>query len=100
MRRRLILGLLSTTKETRAASSNKTSLLTGNSVSADGRGLTNVLVVTTTVRVIDGVHGNTTSLGPAVTLDLVLVVGVTGLEERLVNATTTGNNTDNTTSVR
>ena len=27
-----------------------------------------MLVVTTTVRVVDGVHGNTTSLGPAVAL--------------------------------
>lgn len=27
-----------------------------------------MLVVTTTVRVIDGVHGNTTSTGPAVAL--------------------------------
>lgn len=28
-----------------------------------------MLVVTTTVGMIDGVHGNTTSLGPAVALD-------------------------------
>ena len=27
-----------------------------------------MLVVTTTVRMVDGVHGNTTSLGPAVAL--------------------------------
>ena len=33
-----------------------------------------MLVVTTTVRVIDGVHGNTTSTGPAVALGSELVV--------------------------
>ena len=33
-----------------------------------------MLVVTTTVGVIDGVHGNTTSTGPAVALGSELVV--------------------------
>lgn len=33
----------------------------------------------TTVRVINGVHGNTTSLGPAVALDSELVLGTRGL---------------------
>ena len=47
------------------AGSNETSLLSRNSGAGDGRGFTNVLVVTTTVRVIDGVHGNTTSTRPA-----------------------------------
>lgn len=59
-----------------------------------------MLVVTTTVRVIDGVHSNTTSSGPAgTTLGLDFVVGVTGLEQGLVDTTTTGDNTNNTTSV-
>ena len=47
------------------ASSNKTDFLTGDGLARDGRGLSDVLVVTTTVRVIDGVHGNTTSARPA-----------------------------------
>jgi len=34
-----------------------------------------MLVITTTVRVIDGVHSNTTSLGPRVALDGELVLG-------------------------
>lgn len=33
----------------------------------------------TTVRVVHGVHGNTTSLGPAVTLDSELVLGTRSL---------------------
>lgn len=84
--------------ETSAAGSNETNLLTRNGAALDGRRVTNVLVVTTTVRVVDGVHGNTTSTGPAVALDLVLVVGTAGLEQRLVDTATTGDNADRGTS--
>lgn len=59
-----------------------------------------MLVVTTTVRVLDGIHRNTTGARPRVSLDLVLVVRVTGLEHRFVNTTTTGDNTDGRTSDR
>ena len=75
----LLLGLLSTTQQTRSPCSNKTGLLTLGGVPGDGRSLTNMLVVTTTVRVIDGVHGNTTSLGPAVALDGEFVLGTRSL---------------------
>ena len=78
--------------------SNKTDLLTWHGATLDGRRVTNVLVVTTTVRVVNGVHGHTTSARPAVALDAVLVVGTAGLEQGLVNTTTTGNNTDSSTA--
>jgi hypothetical protein len=94
---RLILRLLGTTQQTRPSRSNETSLLTLGGVPRDGRGLTDMLVVTTTVRVIDGVHGNTTSLGPAVALDSELVLGTRSLQERLVGTATTGNNADHAT---
>lgn len=77
--RRLVLGLLGTAEQTSPAGGNETSLLTRGSLTADGRGLTDMLVVTTTVGVIHGVHGNTTSLGPGVTLDGELVLGATSL---------------------
>jgi hypothetical protein len=74
-----------------------------------------MLVVTTTVRVIDGVHGNTTSTGPAVALgsELIivsicspvifadvayLVLGTRGLKEGLVGTSTTGDDTNHTTA--
>jgi len=56
--------------------------------------VTDVLVVTSTVGVLNGVHCHTTDLGPLVTLDAVLVVGAAGLEERLVETTTTGDEAD------
>lgn len=58
-----------------------------------------MLVVTTTVRMLDGVHGNTSNLRPAVTLDSVLVVSATSLQHRLIDTTTSGNNTDGTTAI-
>lgn len=51
----------------------------------------------TTVRMVDGVHGNTTSLGPAVALDGELVLGARSLEEGLVGTATTSDDTDHAT---
>jgi hypothetical protein len=47
--------------------------------------------------VIDGVHGNTTSLGPRVALDSELVLGARSLEQGLVGTATTGDDTNHTT---
>jgi len=93
----LVLGLLGTTEQTRSPRSDETSLLTLGSVSRDGRCLTDMLVVTTTVRVIDGVHGNTTSLGPRVALNGELVLGARRLEEGLVGSATTSDNANHAT---
>lgn len=58
-----------------------------------------MLLVTTTVRVINRVHGNTTDLGPLVSLNTVLVVSTTSLQDRLVGSSTTGNQTDHGSAV-
>ena len=46
------------------------------------------------VGMVDWVHCHTTSLGPAVPLDLVLVVSGTGLEHGFVDTSTTSDDTD------
>mmetsp|Transcript_5360 Transcript_5360/g.8213 ORF Transcript_5360/g.8213 Transcript_5360/m.8213 type:complete len:216 (+) Transcript_5360:2311-2958(+) len=46
------------------------------------------------------VLGNTTNLGPAVTLHGVLVVGTSSLKQRLISTSTSSNNTDLGTDVR
>lgn len=51
------------------------------------------------MRVVDGVHSNTTSTGPRVALGAHGVVLATGLEEGLVDTTTTGGDTDGSTSL-
>lgn len=52
------------------------------------------LVVSSSVRVVDGVHSHTTSSGPRVSLRLELEVSSTGLEQRLVDSSSSSNNTD------
>lgn len=51
----------------------------------------------TTVRVVHGVHGHTTGLGPAVALDGELVLGARSLQQGLVGTATTGDDTDHAT---
>ena len=57
----------------------RTHLATGRGVAPDSGRVTDMLVVTTTVRVLNGVHGNTTHAGPAVALGLVLPLGTASL---------------------
>ena len=98
--RYLFLELLGTAEQTSTAGSNETSLLTGDGIASNGRGVTNVLMVSSSVGMVDGVHSNTTSLGPRVALDAVLVVSTTSLQEGLVNTTTSSNDTNGGTSGR
>jgi len=53
-----------------------------------------VLMVTTTVGVVNWVHGNTTSTGPVVSLGLEFIVSSASLEQGLVNPSTTSDDTD------
>jgi hypothetical protein len=81
------------------AGSDLTGLGTRRPVAPDGTGLTHVLLVTTTVGVIHGVHAHTSDLGPLVTLHPVLVEGTPGLQHRLVGTTTTGNKPDHSSAL-
>ena len=96
----LNLEILSTTSnETGSSGGHETSLLTAGSVSGDGRGVTDVLLVTTTMGMVDGVHSNTSNSGPGTSaLGLPSVVGVTSLANRLVGSATTGNDTDHSSA--
>jgi len=86
--------LLSTTNPTGPPGGNETDLATSRRSSLDSGGLANVLMVTTTVGMLDGVHGHTTDLGPAVALDLVLVVSTASLQHGLVDPTASGDDAD------
>lgn len=77
-------------KTTSAAGGDETNLLTGRSVTADRGRVTNVLMVSTSVGMLHGVHSHTTNLGPGVTLSLVLVVSDTSLQQRLLGTATAG----------
>ena len=53
-----------------------------------------MLMVTTTVRMLDRVHGYTSNSGPVSLLGVRSVVGAVGAEHGLVSSLTTGNNAD------
>ena len=84
-----VLDGLGTLQSTSTSGGNKTNLHTWRSHSGHGRWVTNMLMVTTTVWMLYRVHSHTSNLRPAVSLDLVLVVGGTGLEQRLLGTTAT-----------
>mmetsp|Transcript_36410 Transcript_36410/g.27005 ORF Transcript_36410/g.27005 Transcript_36410/m.27005 type:complete len:268 (-) Transcript_36410:26-829(-) len=79
---------------TSSAGRDLTRLGTSRHVSSDSTWLTHVLLVTTTMRVINRVHGNTTNLWPLVSLNSVLVESTTCFQDWLVSSSTTGNQTD------
>jgi len=95
----LLDDLSGTSDETGSSGGNETDLLTSRLVSSDGRRVTDVLMVTTTVRMLDGVHGNTSNSGPVVSLSLLLEPRVVGLEERLVSSLTASSNTDHSSAL-
>ena len=101
LRRNLVrLGRLGPAKTTSTAGGDETDLGTSRTIATDRRGVTNVLVVTTPVRVLNRVHSHTTHLRPAVALNLVLVVAGTSLKHRLVATTTTRDLTDRRAATR
>nr|GLL22612.1 hypothetical protein CK203_099716 [Ipomoea trifida] len=73
-----------TTETTSPPCSNEPNLLPWRSITSDSAGMTNVLVVTTTVRMLHGIHGNTTDLRPAVPLNAELVISISSFEESLI----------------
>lgn len=97
-RRSFLLDLeifLTSSNETGSSGGDETDLLTVRGVSADGRGVTDVLLVTTTMRMVHGVHSNTSNSGPgSSSLCLPSVVGVSGLADGLVGSATTGNDSN------
>jgi len=95
IRRSLLVALvLGTGETTGSAGGDETDFATGRSVTTHGRGHTDVLMVTTTVRMLNRVHSNTTNLRPGVPLSLVFEVGSSGLEQRLVDAATASDDSD------
>ena len=89
-----VLILLSTANSSGSPGGDETDLATGARSALHRRRLADVLMVSTTVRMLDGVHGHTAYLRPAVALGLVLVVGASGLQHGLVDPATAGDDAD------
>merc|ERR1711994_1002792 len=86
--------LLSSTDSTSSSCCNKTNLSASTCSSLDGRCFTDVLMVTTTMWMFYGVHCHTTYFRPAITLNLILVIGTSSFQHRFVNTTSTAHNSN------
>lgn len=58
-----------------------------------------MLLVTSSMRMLDGVHGHTSNSGPVASLGFVLVPGVGGLEHGLIGSLTSGADSDHGSAV-
>lgn len=81
-------------KPTSPPGSNKPNLLPWRSITPNSTSMTNVLVVSSSMRMLNGVHSHTTNLRPAVSLDPEFVVCITSLEKRFLSPSSTGNLTN------
>jgi len=93
------LEILTTSNSTSSSSGNKTDLSTGRSVSTDSRWDTDVLLVTTTERMVNGVHGNSSNLRPSLSESLHLVEDSTSLQDRLISSFSGSNKSDHGSSL-
>jgi hypothetical protein len=53
-----------------------------------------MLMVTSSMRMLHGILGYSTNLGPAVALDGIFVEGTSGLQQRLVGTASSGDDTN------
>merc|ERR1712045_405072 len=79
---------------TSSSGSNKTDLSTWRNSSWNSRRMTNMLMVTTTVGMFNGVRGNTSDMRPAVSLNSIFVISSASFQHRFVLSSTTSDDTD------
>jgi len=93
------LARSSTTENTTGTTGgDETDLLTGRRISRHCCGVADVLLVTTTVGVLNGVHSNTTYMRPAVALSFVFVMRTASFEHGLIDTTAASNDTNCSTA--
>ena len=95
----LLDGLLPSSDETSSSGSDEPNFLTMRCISADSWRVTNVLLVTTTMGMVYGVHSHTSNSGPWSALCLVLVELATSLAYWLVRSASTSAYTDHSSAV-
>ena len=91
---------LSSSDETSSSGGDESDLLSARGESGDGGRVTDMLLVTTTMGMVDGVHSNTSNSGPcSSSLRFPLVVGVTSLANGLVGSATSGDDSNHGSAV-
>jgi len=90
----LLNDLSATPNETGSSGGDKTALLSSGSVSSHCRWVTNMLMVTSTVWMLNWVHGNTSHSWPVLSLSSGLEPGVGCLEKWLVSSLSSGDDSN------
>jgi len=90
----LLFGLDCTSAKTSTTCSDETGLLTRRGVTGDSGSVTNVLMVSSSVGMIEGVHSHTSRLWPAVSLDSVFVESAPSLQKWFVHPSSSCNDPD------
>ena len=90
----LLEKLSSSSDSTGSLGGDETDLLSAWGISSGSGWVTNVLMVTSSVRMLDWVHGYTSNSWPISLLGMGLVVSSVGLKEWLVSSLTTSANTN------
>lgn len=93
------LDVSASSNGTSSSGGNKTDLSTRGSISADGGRNTDVLLVTTTEGMVNGIHGNSSNSRPSLSESLHLVINSTSLEDGLINSFTGGDQTNHGSGV-
>jgi hypothetical protein len=94
-----LLDISTTSNSTGSSGSNETDLSTRGSVSTNSRRNTDVLLVTTTEGMVNGIHGNSSDLRPSLSESSHLVVNSTSLKDRLINSFTGSNETNHSSGM-
>jgi len=90
----LVVNNPGTSDSTGPPGSDKTDFLTWRSVSPDSRWFTNMLMVSSSVWMLDWIFSDTSDFWPAVPLHSEFVVGSAGFEHRFVNSSTTSDESE------
>lgn len=75
-----------------SSSGDETDLLSWGCISSDSGSLSNVLMVSSSVRMFNWIHGYSSHDWPTVSLSLVLMVGSSCFQNRLVDSSSSSNN--------
>jgi len=94
----LLDDLSSSSNETSSSSGNKTSFLTSGNISSNCGWVTNMLMVTTTMRMLNRVHCYTSNSRPVVSLSSSFEPWVGSLQERLIGSLSSSNNSNHSSA--
>jgi len=92
-------GSLSSSNKSSSSGGDETDFLTMRCVPADGWRMSDMLLITTTMGMIYGIHSDSSNSGPSSAFCLVFVVLATGLANWLVWSSTSSANSDHSSAI-